>query len=104
MSNAVERALILSGGKPLTFEGILEQADRTGERRAPAAQPVVAALADAEAAHIRMAMEITGGRVEGEKGAAAILRMNPGTLRHRMRKLGIPFGRAGKGDGGAVPR
>jgi DNA-binding protein Fis len=31
--------------------------------------------------------------VEGKEGAAELLGVNPGTLRHRMRKLKIPFGR-----------
>lgn len=39
------------------------------------------------------ALEMTGGRVGGEKGAATLLKMNPSTLRTKMRKLGIPFGR-----------
>ncbi|MDM8552862.1 helix-turn-helix domain-containing protein [Desulfobacterales bacterium HSG2] len=35
--------------------------------------------------------------VEGERGAARVLEINPSTLRKRMKKLGIPFGRkAGK--------
>jgi transcriptional regulator with GAF, ATPase, and Fis domain len=49
-----------------------------------------------EADHIRQILETAGGRVEGEQGAAALLGMNPGTLRHRMRKLRIPFGRTAK--------
>jgi DNA-binding protein Fis len=43
--------------------------------------------------HVRRIMEITDGRVEGKKGAAVVLGMNPATLRHRLQKLGIPFGR-----------
>jgi len=34
---------------------------------------------------------MAGGRIGGEKGAAKILKMNPSTLRKKMRKLGIPF-------------
>jgi len=33
------------------------------------------------------------GKVEGADGAAAMLGVNPGTLRARMKKLGIPYGR-----------
>lgn len=43
--------------------------------------------------HIRNVLKMTGGKVEGPGGAAELLGLNPGTLRHRMRKLGIPFGR-----------
>jgi hypothetical protein len=38
-------------------------------------------------------LDLTGGKVGGKNGAAQILGINPSTLRHRMRKQGIPFGR-----------
>jgi transcriptional regulator with GAF, ATPase, and Fis domain len=50
----------------------------------------------AMARHIRRTLEMTGGKVEGREGAAELLGINPGTLRHRMRKLGIPFGRVAR--------
>jgi transcriptional regulator with GAF, ATPase, and Fis domain len=43
--------------------------------------------------HITRVLEMTGGKVHGELGAAQMLKVNPSTLRKRMRKLGIPFGR-----------
>jgi transcriptional regulator with GAF, ATPase, and Fis domain len=43
--------------------------------------------------HIKNALEKTRGKVEGKGGAAELLGVNPSTLRHRMRKLSIPFGR-----------
>jgi DNA-binding protein Fis len=36
---------------------------------------------------------MTSGRVGGKQGAAYLLNINPSTLRKKMRKLGIPFGR-----------
>ena len=48
------------------------------------------------AGHIEKAMEFCRGRVEGEKGAARILNVNPSTLRKKMKKLNIPFGRNAK--------
>ena len=39
--------------------------------------------------HIETALRATYGRVEGPHGAARLLRINPHTLRARMRKLGI---------------
>jgi hypothetical protein len=39
--------------------------------------------------HIETALRRTRGRVEGPDGAAALLAINPHTLRSRMRKLGI---------------
>ena len=43
--------------------------------------------------HIMQVMEKTNGKIQGNTGAAAILGLHPSTLRHRMRKLGIAFGR-----------
>ncbi len=43
--------------------------------------------------HIERALLATRGRIEGRRGAAAILQINPHTLRARMRKLGIDAGR-----------
>ena len=45
------------------------------------------------ARHIRRVLEMTDGKVEGAGGTAELLGVNPGTLRHRMRKLGVTFGR-----------
>ena len=45
------------------------------------------------AAHIRRVLRRVGGRVEGHGGAAELLGVNPSTLRKRMRKLEIPYGR-----------
>jgi transcriptional regulator with GAF, ATPase, and Fis domain len=50
-------------------------------------------LEEVEARHIRHVMELTRGRIEGKNGAAMLLGMNPATLRYRMQKLHIPFGR-----------
>jgi transcriptional regulator with GAF, ATPase, and Fis domain len=43
--------------------------------------------------HIETALAATHGRIEGPRGAAALLRINPHTLRARMRKLGIDWKR-----------
>jgi transcriptional regulator with GAF, ATPase, and Fis domain len=39
--------------------------------------------------HIERALVATRGKIEGKNGAAALLKINPHTLRARMRKLGI---------------
>jgi len=101
LSNAIERAIIIHGGKPLGFEDILGIHAYEGEERDAVPEDRDLTLKNVEAHHIKRAMEMAGGRVEGQAGAAAILGMKPGTLRHRMRKLGIPFGRVAKtGYGG----
>lgn len=47
-------------------------------------------LDDAQIEHIEQALQRTNGIVEGPRGAAKLLGINPSTLRNRMRKLGIP--------------
>ena len=48
---------------------------------------------EAMAGHIRAALARTSGRIEGTGGAAELLGINPHTLRARMRKLKIDWGR-----------
>jgi transcriptional regulator with GAF, ATPase, and Fis domain len=57
---------------------------------------VIQPLEEMIARHIKRALAHTGGKVEGEKGAARMLRLHPSTLRGRMKKLGIPYGRKGQ--------
>lgn len=97
LSNAIERAIIVNEGKPLTFEDIVGfQGDRDQEDFGQQEHTAHLTLNSVEAAAIRKVLAATGGRIEGDKGAADLLGMKPGTLRHRMRKLGIPFGRRAK--------
>ena len=104
VANVVERALIQSDGKHLTFEDIVIPSDaaaRPGVKPIPQdaagetaeSRPGHLKLKDVEARHIRQVMEMTDGKIEGKKGAAVVLGINPATLRYRMQKLGIPFGR-----------
>ena len=53
------------------------------------------------ARHIERALARCGGRIEGPRGAAQLLAINPHTLRARMRKLGIARGRFRPGEPGA---
>ncbi len=43
--------------------------------------------------HIERALAVTHGRIEGPDGAAAVLGINPHTLRARMRKLAVDWRR-----------
>lgn len=59
-------------------------------------QHVVSALpslAAINAQHIRQALKMSGGKINGPGGAAEILGINPSTLLKRMDKLGSPYGR-----------
>jgi transcriptional regulator with GAF, ATPase, and Fis domain len=46
-------------------------------------------LEDVERAHIIGVLDETDWVIEGKRGAAAVLDINPNTLRSRMKKLGI---------------
>jgi chemotaxis protein methyltransferase CheR len=46
-------------------------------------------LEEMEKEYILRILENTGWRIEGHKGAARVLGLNPSTLRTRMAKLGI---------------
>jgi transcriptional regulator with GAF, ATPase, and Fis domain len=39
--------------------------------------------------HIARVLQATGWRISGERGAAAVLGLNPSTLRYRIKKLQI---------------
>jgi hypothetical protein len=41
----------------------------------------------------KFGLALTRGRIEGRRGAAALLKINPHTLRARMRKLKIEWGK-----------
>ncbi len=85
LQNVVERALLLSSDDRLVVPALGSAAQvavsSTGE-------PLVA-LDEAIAAHIRRALEHTGGQIAGRGGAAEVLGLKPSTLRHRMKKLGL---------------
>jgi transcriptional regulator with GAF, ATPase, and Fis domain len=57
---------------------------------ADAGVPPPETLASSEQEHILKALEKTGWRIKGPRGAATMLGVNPSTLYSRMQKLGIP--------------
>jgi len=87
LENLVERALIMSHDGTLDGQHLSLEPDARGEVAAPPAES--ATLEDVERAHILGTLAQSGWRIEGERGAAALLGLNPSTLRGRMRKLGI---------------
>ncbi|MCP4577099.1 MAG: AAA domain-containing protein [Deltaproteobacteria bacterium] len=91
LENAVERALIISNGEPLFFDNIGPSV-RTAQNETLDRNETLD-LDEAMAGHIRKVLDMCNGQVEGRDGAAQLLNINPSTLRKRMRKLGIQFGR-----------
>lgn len=101
LENTVERAMIRNtystSGKWLYF-------DRPGIDISNQETPVVPKRAtgplnldDVMKMHIESVLDMAKGRIQGPKGAATLLGVNPSTLRKRMRKLGIPFGKQADG-------
>jgi hydrogenase-4 transcriptional activator len=96
----IDRAAILGNGDSLELAAAFGVAEPRGPYpeltgSLPAA-PVgvngsrkIASLNDAMRSHIESALRSTRGRIEGSRGAAKLLGINPHTLRARMRKLKI---------------
>ena len=106
LQNVIERAVILSPGKTLVLaEELRPPAPSSGSSRREEAHseirnaeslltPVApgkngGTLDDVERRHIEAILTQTNWMIEGDRGAAKILNLNPSTLRSRMQKLGI---------------
>jgi transcriptional regulator with GAF, ATPase, and Fis domain len=99
LAAVIERAAILGNGRRLELRGALGVSARSAGPGATDAAPSYRdpgeplSLDAAMARHIERALETTRGRIEGSRGAAALLGINPHTLRARMRKLGVNWSR-----------
>jgi hydrogenase-4 transcriptional activator len=95
MENLVEREIIRHRGGQLTFGSLLptEKDGQASRGREVNGVPVPLNLGEAMAMHITTVLNMTGGKVHGPGGAAELLGVNANTLRGRMGKLGIKFGR-----------
>ncbi len=95
LENMIERALIQHRGGALSFETLLpvsHSGDRTPIQDSGRNRDLPP-LDEMTVRHIRQALEMAGGKINGPGGAAQILGLHPNTLRNRMNKLGIPYGR-----------
>jgi transcriptional regulator with GAF, ATPase, and Fis domain len=95
LENMIERALIQRRGGVLSFETLVPSAVAGGREGAEDAgrNRALPSLDEMAARHIRRALKMARGKINGPGGAAQILGLHPNTLRKRMNKLGIPFGR-----------
>jgi transcriptional regulator with GAF, ATPase, and Fis domain len=99
LAAVIDRACLLGQGSRLDVRRALGGPNPLAPTApAPAPMPATAVASSAAAiepldvamrAHIERALAATFGRVDGPHGAARVLRINPHTLRARMRKLGI---------------
>jgi PAS domain S-box-containing protein len=86
LENVLERAVINTSGKNLQLEDTLTPGP---SKQAPIEDHSLKSLSDMERNHILLALRKTNWQIHGNEGAAALLDMNPSTLRGRMRKHGI---------------
>jgi len=94
LENTIERALIQHrAGGPLSFEALVSLAAPGRIVKGQSRDEPFVSLDEMNARYIRRALEKAGGKIYGPGGAAEILSINPSTLRKRMNKLGISFGR-----------
>jgi PAS domain S-box-containing protein len=100
LENVIERAVILSRGSELEVApDVLPEMAAAAHTQAAAPRPAheenrsVApspqSIDQVERNHILEVLMRTNWRIEGADGAAALLKLNPSTLRSRMKKLGV---------------
>jgi DNA-binding NtrC family response regulator len=85
LESVIERAVIISQGAALQVLDRFDSFRKTGEMLVQDIKD----LSGLEHDLILQALLKTGWRIEGQKGAAVILGLNPSTLRFKMRKYGI---------------
>ncbi len=90
LENVIERAIILADGSVLDVDP--EQLSIVAESPVKLAQRSDASLDKVTSEYIKLVLEQTHWIIEGPKGAARILNMQPSTLRYRMKKLDIAKG------------
>ena len=93
LENVLERAMILHHDGELRFDDMGPSLPGTGLVAEPRPDDQTLDLDTNIARYINEVLEMTGGKVHGPGGAAEILGINANTLRYRMSKLGIDFGR-----------
>jgi len=99
LAAVIDRAAILGrGGRLQIAQALGVQRNSGAVREAATADPrdnapAPSALDDVVRRHIERVLAHARGRIEGPRGSARLLGVNPHTLRSRMRKLGIDWAR-----------
>ena len=84
LENIIERAVILSSTNSLQIKGLIDY-DQKKDLRPPDFKN----LFEVERAHILQVLDNCNWIIQGNHGAALRLGLKPGTLRSKMKKLGI---------------
>lgn len=92
LQNVIERALILNPKGPLSFDHLgVDAPAPVGVSECSLEESYN--LDEIISHHISRVLKITKGKINGAEGAAALLGVNPSTLRNRMKKLGVSYGK-----------
>jgi len=86
LENVIERAVLCTRGDALQLDDVVATRNQGAM---VAVEPPMKSLAEFEKEHILLALRKTQWQIHGKNGAAALLDINPSTLRGRMRKHGI---------------
>jgi formate hydrogenlyase transcriptional activator len=103
LRNVIERACVLASGTIITVSDVrlpspkrahlslrpIAFGDSNGNGHVPVAAEELTTYEEHERKYLRRVLTATNWRVDGPRGAAAILGMNPSTLRSRLQRLGI---------------
>jgi DNA-binding NtrC family response regulator len=93
LENIIERELILNKGEALSFHTLDGTHNAKHSEFLSEIMNTSLTLDKVNTYHIQRVLKKTKGIVHGPNGAAAILGINPSTLRSKMKKLGILYGR-----------
>lgn len=93
LENLIERAMILHRGEELRFDDFGTAFPQTMPAGAVHGDDEPLDLDTVNRRHIQRVLALTDGKIHGPGGAGELLGVNPNTLRTRMSKLGIPFGK-----------
>lgn len=95
LCNVLKREILANPHGPLNFL----QLKTKGVKATASSDKVKETLPTLEehtSSYLKRVIDYTKGQIEGEEGAAQILNIHPSTLRHRLRKLNISYGRKWK--------
>jgi transcriptional regulator with GAF, ATPase, and Fis domain len=93
LENTVERVLIQHRQGPIHFHRAVEKEVATPPTLSLESDRSIQTLNEVVRGHIETALRLSKGKVNGPNGAAASLDIHPNTLRKRMQKLGVAYGR-----------
>ncbi|MCK5517732.1 MAG: sigma 54-interacting transcriptional regulator, partial [Desulfobulbaceae bacterium] len=88
LQNILERAVITNTGSNFYLpDGLVQR--KEANLNTLSVETELLSLAEIERQHILRTLQKTNWQISGIKGAADILKMNPSTLRSRIKKLGL---------------